>query len=233
MNDDAQHRDDALSTLIRQQATRHGASEALRASVRTEVALAAAGRLPPPLDAPPTWFARVRHAVTRSAWRGAAVGFAFGTVLTLVLAPPLQRIDWGQPLEAQLVADHVRAMGAGSLLEVASSDRHTVKPWYQGRLDYSPPVLDVAADGFPLRGGRIEQIRGSAVAALVYSRDRHLIDLYVWPDNDTTDLKSMTHRGFNVVRWSESGMQLWAVSDVERAELERFARLWQARAAAR
>jgi anti-sigma factor RsiW len=233
MNGDAQPRDDALSAMIREHATRHGASEALRASVRTEVALAAAGRFPPPLDARPTWFARVRQAVTHSAWRVAAVGFALGTVFTVFLAPSLQRIDWGQPLQAELVADHVRAMGAGPLLDVASSDRHTVKPWYQGRLDYSPPVLDLAADGFPLSGGRIERVRGSAVAALVYSRDRHLIDLYVWPENGTTDLKSVTHRGFNVVSWSESGMQLWAVSDVERPELERFARLWQARAVTR
>ena len=214
--------DDALSALIRRHATRHVAGEALRAGIRTQVALAEAGRAAPPAAPRPRW----------AGWRSGALGCAFGVVGALVVGRGLQRVDWGAPPEAELVAAHVRALKVGPLIEVASSDRHTVKPWYQGRLDYAPPVPDLAADGFPLAGGRVEHVREGAVAALVYARNRHLIDVFVWPADAAAAVRPSLHRGFSVVHWADGSMQYWAVSDVERGELERFARLWQARTAA-
>jgi anti-sigma factor RsiW len=214
--------DPDISALVRRHATRHRASDALRAAVRTHVTLAQAGRAGAP-GASTGWLARLRRLRSGLPWRAPAWGFAFGTALALLLVPALQRLELDLALDAELVGDHVRALRVGPLVEVASSDRHTVKPWYQGRLDYAPPVVDLAAQGFPLVGGRVEHVRDATVAALVYARDRHVIHLFVWPSTRTTDPQANMQRGFNVLHWSDGTMAYWAVSDVERRELERFA----------
>jgi anti-sigma factor RsiW len=131
-----------------------------------------------------------------------------------------------------VVADHVRALQIGPLAEVVSTDRHTVKPWVQGRLDYAPPVFDLAAEGFPLMGGRIEHVRGNVVATLAYARERHVIDVFVWPSTAQQAPTRSLRKGFNVLHWADGSMQYWAVSDLERGEMERFARLWRERVAA-
>ena len=220
--------DEKLSSQIREHATRHAAPDALRAGIRTQIALAEAGRAAPPAPAEPA----------RRRWRGfswptACVSFALGLACALFVPPLAQRLDLSEPLDAELVADHVRALQIGPLTEVASSDRHTVKPWFQGRLDYAPPVFDLAADGFPLAGGRTERVRGSTVAALAYARNRHVIDVFVWPSGAKTAPLRSVHRGFNVLHWADGAMQYWAVSDLEPTELARFAQLWVDRAAAR
>ena len=129
-------------------------------------------------------------------------------------------------MDVDLVADHVRALQGGTLTDVASTDRHTVKPWFQGRLDFAPPVFDLAAEGFPLLGGRVEHVRGSAVATLAYSHNRHFIDMFVWPSADQQAPVRSMRKGFNVLHWADGSMQYWAVSDLERAEMERFTQLW-------
>lgn len=141
-------------------------------------------------------------------------------------------MDLNDPVDADLVADHVRALQAGALTEVASTDRHTVKPWFQGRLDFAPPVFDLAAEGFPLMGGRIEHVRGSVVATLAYTRIRHVIDVFVWPGTaQQAPVRSM-RTGFLVLHWADESMQHWAVSDLDRSEMERFTQLWLERVAA-
>jgi len=154
-------------------------------------------------------------------------------VLCAALLLPLGRQTWhDRQLVPHMVALHVRAMqdSGQELIAVASSDRHTVRPWFQGRLDYSPPVFDLASDGFVLLGGRVDKLRGKPVAALVYRRDRHLIDLYVQPgDGDKRAAESMSERGFNLVQWSDGAMRYVAVSDVEPRDLEYFAALWRER----
>jgi len=135
-------------------------------------------------------------------------------------------MDLNEPVDAELVADHVRALQVGPLTEVASTDRHTVKPWFQGRLDYAPPVFDLAAEGFPLVGGRIEHVRGSVVATLAYTRNRHVIDVFVWPSARQQAPVRSVRKGFNVLHWADGSMQYWAVSDLERGEMERFTQLW-------
>jgi len=223
--------DDDLSALIRQHATHHAAPDGLRASIRTQVALEDARRTPLPAapraaDAPPrrSWFS--------FGWGTASTSFALGMLCMALLVPLAQRVNFGEPLDADLVADHVRALQSGSIAEVMSSDRHTVKPWFQGRLDYAPPVIDLASDGFPLVGGRIEHVRGEVVATLAYTRNRHVVDLFVWPSSEHKPTVRQVRRGFNVVHWADGSMQYWAVSDMDREEIESFTRLWQQRTAA-
>lgn len=219
--------DPNLSSLIKHHATRHAAPDALRAGVRTQVTLAEAGRSE--TSAPP---ASKRHAWFALRWRTAAVSFAMGLACAALVLPLAQRLDLNAPLDAELVADHVRALQVGPLTEVVSTDRHTVKPWFQGRLDYAPPVFDLAAQGFPLMGGRVEHVRGNTVATLAYARNRHVIDVFVWPSTAQAAPVRSVHKGFNVLRWADGSMQYWAVSDLERAEMERFAQAWQQQAAA-
>ena len=215
--------DPDLSRLIRQHATRHGASDDLRAGIRTQVALADAGRGAP----------AGRWRWGEFGWRTASLGFGFGLMVALLVVPVTRQFELGASLESELVSDHVRALQIGPLTQVASTDRHTVKPWFQGRLDYAPPVYDLADDGFPLTGGRIEHVNGGAVAALAYSHKRHVVDLFVWPSDTKAGPARTVRKGFNVVHWSDGTMQFWVVSDADHAELDRFTQAWQERAAAR
>jgi anti-sigma factor RsiW len=195
--------------------------------VRTQLALQAAREAKHAAPRAP-WWQRLRPA----GWPTAAGGFAAGA-LCMALALPLAQSAWQSwGLQPQLVAHHVRALQTGALVDVASSDRHTVKPWFQGRIDYAPPVLDLADQGFALSGGRIEHLRGTPVATLAYLSDRHVIDLYVWPgDGATAAPRAGGERGFNLLRWSDGAMQYAAVSDVELHRLQRFAALWRQRRA--
>ena len=125
-----------------------------------------------------------------------------------------------------VVGDHVRALRDSRLFDVRSSDQHTVKPWFLGKLDFSPPVEDLASIGFPLVGGRLDRVRGRPVAALVYQRRLHPISVYIWPAADGAllpdDARSI--RGFQVRHWTRNGMSFWAVSDVNDADLAEFER---------
>jgi anti-sigma factor RsiW len=150
-------------------------------------------------------------------------GFAIAAMLLLILMPPGSRED----LPGSVVADHVRALQPGHLLDVASSDHHTVRPWFDGRLDFAPPVKELKEIGYPLRGGRLDYLDGRPVAALVYAAGPHLIDLYVWPAATASDESSGQRSGYNYVRWQQDGMQLWAVSDLARDELATFVRHWR------
>ena len=124
----------------------------------------------------------------------------------------------------------VRSLMADHLTDVASEDRHTVKPWLSARLDLSPVVKDLKADGFPLIGGRLDYVEGHPAAALVYRRDRHVINLFAFIANDTADapLRLASRDGFNVIRWRMGGVTYVAVSDVEAAQLQQFVRLVEA-----
>jgi mycothiol system anti-sigma-R factor len=129
----------------------------------------------------------------------------------------------------ELIGSHVRSLEADHLLDVASTDQHTVKPWFAGKLDFSPPVLDLAAEGYPLIGGRLDYLGQQKVAALIYRRNKHVINLFIWPGEGAS--QTQTGRGINLIRFECKGMICWAVSDLNAGELQQFADLFKAQKA--
>ena len=151
---------------------------------------------------------------------------AFAVTLALYLAQP-SRDDLA---ERELVASHFRALMPEHLADVASTDQHTVKPWFAGKLDYSPPVHDLATQGYPLIGGRLDYLQQRPVAALAYRHRLHIINLYVWPDGAQHDSAphAGSRQGFHLLRWTQDGMQYAAVSDIAAPDLQDFSRRIQA-----
>ncbi|MGE1173010.1 anti-sigma factor [Pseudomonas sp. BW7P1] len=131
-----------------------------------------------------------------------------------------------QPLMEEAVSSHVRSLMGAHLNDVVSSDRHTVKPWFTGKLNFSPPVVDYSAQGFPLLGGRLDYLQHQTTAALSYGRAKHIINVFILPATDADEpSQSQTIRGFNVVSWQANHMRFVLVSDVEKGELEALAQL--------
>jgi len=159
-------------------------------------------------------------------WRRAAASFVAGGAIAAAVM--LAIVPRGAPgLADQVFAGHLRALEPGHLEDVVSTDQHTVKPWFDGKLDFAPPVKNLAAEGFPLLGGRLDYLAGRRVAAMVYGRAKHVIDLYAWPEPGANAAPTVLERdGYTLIRWRQNGMALWAVSDVERSGLEDFVRRW-------
>jgi anti-sigma factor RsiW len=130
-------------------------------------------------------------------------------------------------LAQEVITSHVRSLLATHLFDVPSTDQHTVKPWFDGKLKFSPPVHDFAEQGFRLTGGRLDYFNGREVAALVYQRRLHIINLFVWPSDSgrNTGAESFAKDGYNVSHWERNGFEFWAVSDVNAADLKAFSDL--------
>jgi anti-sigma factor RsiW len=133
----------------------------------------------------------------------------------------------GNTLAQDVISSHVRSLLGTHLLDVPSTDQHTVKPWFNGKLKFSPPVHDFADHGFRLIGGRLDYFNGREVAALVYQRNQHVINLYIWPSEPSrnTAAESFSKNGYNVSHWDRDGFEFWAVSDVNAGDLRTFADL--------
>lgn len=159
-------------------------------------------------------------------WLQLGVAAAAGAVISWTAAIQYAGVSADERLAEQVIDGYARSMVTARVIDVPSSDRHTVKPWLSSKLDFSPKVVDLADAGFPLAGGRLDYLDDRPVAVLVYRYRQHVIDLFVWPEQDggaAGEPKTVSRKGYNVVRWSEGGMALWAISDVDAGEMRKFA----------
>ena len=150
---------------------------------------------------------------------GAGLSAAVAAGLVLAIVPNNQ----GQEISDDLLSAHLRSLQANHLLDVVTSDQHTVKPWFNGRLEVAPPVIDLTAQGFTLLGGRLDYLAGEPVAAIVYQRRKHVINLFIARYSARlAGVSSESMQGYNIRHWSENGLDLWAVSDLAGSELDEF-----------
>ncbi|WP_336492053.1 anti-sigma factor family protein [Methylobacterium nigriterrae] len=213
----------ALRDLLARDGVAWRAPASLRAKVLASLAdeagrAARAGEAAParPL-APNGWAARLHGAARR--WTGVPAGLALAA--SLALAVLVMRPDQGPDLPGQLVAGHVRSLLASHLTDVRTSDQHVVKPWFSGKTDFSPPVVDLDDRGFSLVGGRLDYVENRVVAALIYMRRGHVINLFLWP-SDGRRPTAGARDGYNILGWRQAGLAFWAVSDLNAVELKEF-----------
>src|SRR6266487_6084267 len=180
-------------------------------------------------DSPSLFSARPRWTRTVSfgtPWSRLALAAAivFAAIIAFNLMSRLQRPGNHQFLATQLIASHARSLMANHLTDVASSDQHTVKPWLDTKLDFAPPVVDLSSEGFPLIGGRLDYLDNRPVAALVYQRRKHFINLFVWPGETgaARPTMAMSHQGYQLLHWADPDFNYWAVSDVNANDLQTF-----------
>src|SRR6266566_1961442 len=157
-------------------------------------------------------------------WLALAAAIAVAAIVASSLLPRLRQPGPEQFLATQLIASHVRSLMADHLTDVASSDQHTVKPWLDIKLDFAPAVVDLSGGGFPLIGGRLDYLDNRPVAALVYQRRKHFINLFIWPaePDATRATKAMSRQGYQLLHWVDSDFNYWAVSDVNEKDLQAF-----------
>jgi anti-sigma factor RsiW len=209
----------------------HTSFQALRAAIKDSSLY---------LRPPAKMLKRIRSTVRKASDAAHAPGLVGRRVLAVAASLALiTTVGWGlvRGLSArsgdsfliqELVANHVRSqMLPSHRLDVASADAHTVKPWFEGKLDFSPPVRDLADQGFALIGGRLDYLHNRPVAALVYQRRKHSINLFIWPSPGGTQTapRTVTSQGYHLVQWTQSGMLYWAVSDLNERELQDFVNL--------
>ncbi len=159
-------------------------------------------------------------------WRvwGLAASLVFLFLFSAVVFETMRRPPASELLAEEVVSSHIRSLMANHLSDVISTDQHTVKPWFSGKLDFAPVVKDLSAEGFPLAGGRLDYLDNRPVAALLYKRGRHTINLFLWPSPvSDSGPRTLTLRGYNIVHWTRSHMTYWAVSDVNAGDLSKFA----------
>lgn len=199
-----------IGDSLRRQAREESAPAALRQRVAAALDAAEATAASP--------WARRR----RPMWSPGVLAAAAAVVLAVGVAVT----GWGRrddSLAREVLDSHVRSL-AGHLYDVESTDQHTVKPWYTGKLDFAPSVVDFAPEGFPLLGGRVDYIAGQRAAALVYGRRKHVINVYEWPGGSDTKPTGELRLGYSMLHWTHAGMVYWAISDVNPADLQELAR---------
>ena len=195
----------AVRTMLTSAGVRHPAPEALRQRIAALPELSRARR---PMRLP-GWLAP------------GVVGALAASLLMIALLPSGSQAV----VDQELVSDHVRSLQPGHLTDVQTTNQHIVKPWFNGRIDFSPPVPELADAGFPLAGGRLDSLNGKTVAAIVYHRRLHTVNLFVWPESDTHE-RSFAKDGIAVREWSRNGLRFAAVSDIPAAELAQFQALF-------
>jgi anti-sigma factor RsiW len=195
----------ALKSLLAQEGVRYPAPDALAERI---AALPDLSPTPAPRRLP--------------AWLAPGLAGALAASLAMVALLPAGA---DSIVDQEIVSDHVRSLQPGHLTDVQTTNQHIVKPWFNGRIDFSPPVPELADAGFPLAGGRLDSLGGKTVAAIVYHRRLHTVNLFVWPAKDAAE-RSFAEDGFSVTEWSRNGLRFAAVSDIPAAELQQFQTLF-------
>lgn len=199
----------AVRRLLRGDGVRHAAPESLAKSV------AALAQVSP----------RAANDNRLLRWLGPGLVGAMAASLAMVtLLPP----GADAVVDQEILSSHVRSLQPGHLTDVQTTNQHIVKPWFNGKIDFSPPVPELADAGFPLAGGRLDSLNGKTVAAIVYHRRLHTVNLYVWPARDSAE-RSFVKDGFAVTEWSRNGLRYAAVSDIPPAEVRQFHQLFEQR----
>jgi anti-sigma factor RsiW len=193
--------------------------EAAPASLRSRIEAA----LPSPEPRINSWL-KVARPSRRMFFGGFAAGAALSAAAAAGLILTVVRNDQEQTIAGEVVSAHIRSLQAGHLMDVETSDQHTVKPWFDGKVDVAPPVIDLTAEGFTLLGGRLDYIDGEPVASVVYRRRKHIINLFVARrlGREHAFVTAQTVQGYNVRHWSDQGLDFWAVSDLDGGELGEF-----------
>ncbi len=221
---------DACPTCAGQLARLRALRSTLRGAQLHEAAPDSLRRWAESLSAPPAEPARGLIGGPFSRWPWLSAAAAAVLLIGFAGVPPLLS---SRRAADEIVAIHVRSLMAQHLTDVASSDQHTVKPWFNGKIDFAPAVRDFAENGFPLKGGRLEYAGGRAAAALVYERHQHVINLVLWPESSRGDQwrRTLTRRGYHLAQWRRAGIVYWAVSDLNQRELLEFCDLIQSQPA--
>jgi anti-sigma factor RsiW len=217
-----------LRSALREGADYHAAPAALRQRLRASLAPPAAPPTPQP------WAGAATAAQRWLGWRPMAASLAMASVLAVALN--LAWMRWAQTdrVLGDVVASHVRSTLGQRLVDVASSDRHTVKPWLSSKLDFSPPVTELSLPGSVFLGGRVDYVDGRPVAALVYQQGQHVVNAFLWP-SESQDRAAVfaAERGFQIAHWTRSGMNHWIISDLGREEFTTLVRALEAGGAVR
>jgi len=172
----------------------------------------------------PSWLETMRFESFR--WIPAAIVLVLTTALGGLFVMSRMRTSQDQLMASAVLAGHIRSLQANHLVDVPSSDRHTVKPWFQGKLDFSPPVPDLSELGWTLIGGRLDYLEGRPVAALIYKRRMHNINVFLWPNHGSADevIRQEDSQGYQILHWNGAETTYWVVSDLNGAELLEFGR---------
>jgi len=213
----------AMRDAIAQADLKEVAPTSLRSRIEAALPLPSSSASPRVI-APLQFAPQVLQPSRRSFFGGFAVGTALSAALAASVVLTVFRNDDHQTVADEVVSAHIRSLQAGHLMDVETSDQHTVKPWFNGKLDVSPPVIDLTAEGFTLLGGRLDYIDGEPVASVVYRRRKHIINLFVAQRLGAKEAgtKVRTIQGYNVRHWSEGGLDFWAASDLATDELDEF-----------
>lgn len=214
----------ALRDSIKTGAPYYRAPEKLRQAVYAQLDTHQSMTPEPAITAENRFTALVRHMLPTG------LGFALGVLATVAIVLLQRPAPSPTELPAEIVASHVRSLMAHHLTDIASSDEHTVKPWFNGKIDFAPNVRDLTTDGFPLLGGRLDYLAGRPVVALVYRHRKHPINLFIWPAGPAQGRQTITTEsldGYNIIHWRTAGMNAWLISDLNRESLTEFAKLLQ------
>jgi anti-sigma factor RsiW len=209
----------ALQSALKVDGLKFTAPDRLERQVRAAVRAAAR---------PQPWWS----AAFSPSWLAAAAAAAAIVVAAVLFGPSALQRPQRDRIAQEVMSAHIRSLMPGHLTDVLSSDQHTVKPWFAGRLDFSPPVADLKEEGFPLVGGRLDYVENRPIAALAYRRGEHIINLFVWPSASNAEGPEVLNgrQGYNALSWSRNRTNFWVVSDLNAAELRQFAQLVRDRA---